>query len=150
MICYLCDSQITVVIERILAFSLSSPLAKFLNGLEILLSKSQVRTQLAVIYIESRILTPNKYITEIFILIYHRTIQYTKQHKHAIYMTWSHFYLSFFLSPFQDWENNASRSVSLRSELEPITQLIIQWRKLELKYGENIPLSIDIQQMNSN
>ncbi|TSL47560.1 Midasin [Bagarius yarrelli] len=64
--------QITVVIERILAFSLSSPLAKFLNGLEILLSKSQ------------------------------------------------------------DWENNASRSVSLRNELEPIIQLIIQWRKLEL------------------
>ncbi|KAF4092103.1 hypothetical protein AMELA_G00017110 [Ameiurus melas] len=64
--------QITVVIERILAFSLSSPLAKFLNGLEILLGKSQ------------------------------------------------------------DWENNASRAVSLRSELEPITQLIIQWRKLEL------------------
>uniref|UniRef100_A0AAR2JB73 Midasin n=1 Tax=Pygocentrus nattereri TaxID=42514 RepID=A0AAR2JB73_PYGNA len=64
--------QITVVMERILAFSLSSPLAKFLNGLEILLSKAQ------------------------------------------------------------DWENNASRSVSLRNELEPITQLIIQWRKLEL------------------
>lgn len=64
--------QITVVIERILAFSLSSPLAKFLNGLEILLSKSQ------------------------------------------------------------DWENNASRTVSLRNELEAITQLIIQWRKLEL------------------
>ncbi|XP_065113160.1 midasin [Paramisgurnus dabryanus] len=64
--------QITTVIERILAFSLSSPLAKFLNGLEILLSKAQ------------------------------------------------------------DWENNASRSVSLRNELEAITQLIIQWRKLEL------------------
>lgn len=41
-------SQISVVMERILAFSLSSPLAKFLNGLEILLSKSQVRAQLAV------------------------------------------------------------------------------------------------------
>lgn len=26
--------------------------------------------------------------------------------------------------------------MSLRSELEPITQLIIQWRKLELKYVE--------------
>ncbi|KAK2883458.1 hypothetical protein Q8A67_017095 [Cirrhinus molitorella] len=64
--------QIIIVIERILAFSLSSPLAKFLNGLEILLSKAQ------------------------------------------------------------DWENNASRAVSLRSELEAITQLIIQWRKLEL------------------
>lgn len=44
----------------------------------------------------------------------------------------------FFLSLYQDWENNASRSVSLRAELEPITQLIIQWRKLELKYVENI------------
>ncbi|XP_035384712.1 midasin isoform X1 [Electrophorus electricus] len=65
--------QITVVMERILNFSLSSPLAKFLNGLEILLSKAQ------------------------------------------------------------DWESNASRSVSLRTELEPITQLIIQWRKLELR-----------------
>lgn len=28
--------------ERIMAFSLPSPLAKFLNGLEILLSKAQV------------------------------------------------------------------------------------------------------------
>ncbi|XP_064196020.1 midasin isoform X1 [Anguilla rostrata] len=65
-------TQLTVVMERILAFSLSSPLAKFLNGLEILLSKAQ------------------------------------------------------------DWESNASRSVSLRKELEPVTQLIIQWRKLEL------------------
>uniref|UniRef100_A0A8C4E8F0 Midasin n=1 Tax=Dicentrarchus labrax TaxID=13489 RepID=A0A8C4E8F0_DICLA len=64
--------QLTVVMERIMAFSLASPLAKFLNGLEILLSKAQ------------------------------------------------------------DWENNASRSVSLRKELEPVTQLIIQWRKLEL------------------
>ncbi|XP_042247008.1 midasin [Thunnus maccoyii] len=64
--------QLTVVMERIMAFSLSSPLAKFLNGLEILLSKAQ------------------------------------------------------------DWENNASRSVSLQKELEPVTQLIIQWRKLEL------------------
>ncbi|XP_047429048.1 midasin isoform X2 [Mugil cephalus] len=64
--------ELIVVIERILAFSLASPLAKFLNGLEILLSKAQ------------------------------------------------------------DWENNASRSVSLRKELEPVTQLIIQWRKLEL------------------
>ncbi|CAK6975580.1 Hypothetical predicted protein [Scomber scombrus] len=64
--------QLTVVVERIMAFTLASPLAKFLNGLEILLSKAQ------------------------------------------------------------DWENNASRSVSLRKELEPVTQLIIQWRKLEL------------------
>lgn len=35
--------QLTVVIERIMAFSLANPLVKFLNGLEILLSKSQVR-----------------------------------------------------------------------------------------------------------
>lgn len=34
--------QLTVVMERIMAFSLASPLAKFLNGLEILLSKAQV------------------------------------------------------------------------------------------------------------
>lgn len=34
--------QLTVVLERIMAFSLASPLAKFLNGLEILLSKAQV------------------------------------------------------------------------------------------------------------
>ncbi|CAB1340438.1 unnamed protein product, partial [Coregonus sp. 'balchen'] len=54
---------LTVVMERIMAFSLASPLAKFLNGLEILLSKAQV---------------------------------------------------------------------SLRRELEPVTNLIIQWRKLEL------------------
>lgn len=34
--------QLTVVTERIMAFSLASSLAKFLNGLEILLSKAQV------------------------------------------------------------------------------------------------------------
>uniref|UniRef100_A0A3Q3NKD3 Midasin n=1 Tax=Labrus bergylta TaxID=56723 RepID=A0A3Q3NKD3_9LABR len=70
--------QLTVVIERIMTFSLASPLAKFLNGLEILLSKAQ------------------------------------------------------------DWENNASRSVSLRKELEPVTQLIIQWRKLELCWSSSL------------
>ncbi|XP_041831629.1 LOW QUALITY PROTEIN: midasin [Melanotaenia boesemani] len=69
--------QLMVVIERIMAFSLASPLAKFLNGLEILLSKAQ------------------------------------------------------------DWENNASRSVSLRKELEAVTQLIICWRKLELNCWSN-------------
>ncbi|KAM4522940.1 midasin [Odontesthes bonariensis] len=69
--------QLTVVLERIITFSLASPLAKFLNGLEILLGKAQ------------------------------------------------------------DWENNASRSVSLRKELEAVTQLIIQWRKLELNCWSN-------------
>ncbi|XP_058881826.1 midasin isoform X1 [Acipenser ruthenus] len=64
--------QLLVVIDRILSFPLSCPLAKFLNGLEILLAKAQ------------------------------------------------------------DWEENASRSVSLRKQLEVVTQLIIQWRKLEL------------------
>ncbi|KAG2468110.1 MDN1 protein, partial [Polypterus senegalus] len=64
--------QVLVVIERILAFPISDPLAKFLNGLEILLAKAQ------------------------------------------------------------DWEENASRSVSFRKQLDAVTQLIIQWRKLEL------------------
>ncbi|XP_051908078.1 midasin isoform X2 [Hippocampus zosterae] len=64
--------QLIVVIERIMGFSLSSPIAKFLNGLEILLSKAQ------------------------------------------------------------DWENNASRAVSLQSNIAPVTQLIIKWHKLEL------------------
>lgn len=42
LICYHLFLQLTVVIERIMTFSLASPLAKFLNGLEILLSKAQV------------------------------------------------------------------------------------------------------------
>ncbi|XP_029451275.1 midasin isoform X2 [Rhinatrema bivittatum] len=64
--------QLLVVMDRIRGFPLSSPLAKFLNGLEILLAKSQ------------------------------------------------------------DWEENASRTLSLRKHLNSVTQLIIQWRKLEL------------------
>lgn len=36
--------QLTVVIKRIMAFSMACPLAKFLNGLEILLSKAQVKS----------------------------------------------------------------------------------------------------------
>uniref|UniRef100_A0A8C5QIK7 Midasin n=1 Tax=Leptobrachium leishanense TaxID=445787 RepID=A0A8C5QIK7_9ANUR len=64
--------QIVVIINRIHGFPLSSPLAKFLNGLEILLAKSQ------------------------------------------------------------DWEENTSRTMSLRTHLDEVTKLIIQWRKLEL------------------
>uniref|UniRef100_UPI00398F5005 midasin isoform X2 n=1 Tax=Pristiophorus japonicus TaxID=55135 RepID=UPI00398F5005 len=64
--------QLLVVMDRIRSFPVSSALAKFLNGMEILLSKSQ------------------------------------------------------------DWEENASRSVSLRQHLDTVSQLIIQWRKLEL------------------
>ncbi|KAM8810105.1 midasin [Eudromia elegans] len=64
--------QLLVVMDRIRSFPLSSPLSKFLNGLEILLAKAQ------------------------------------------------------------DWEENASRALSLRKHLDLITQLIIQWRKLEL------------------
>nr|DBA26506.1 TPA: hypothetical protein GDO54_010752 [Pyxicephalus adspersus] len=64
--------QLLVIIDRIQGFPLSSPLSKFLNGLEMLLSKSQ------------------------------------------------------------DWEENASKSLSLRKNLDEVTQLIIQWRKLEL------------------
>ncbi|NXU56757.1 MDN1 protein, partial [Turnix velox] len=64
--------QLLVVMDRIQSFPLSSPLSKFLNGLEILLAKAQ------------------------------------------------------------DWEENASRALSLRKHLDLVTQLIIQWRKLEL------------------
>ncbi|RMC13256.1 hypothetical protein DUI87_10790 [Hirundo rustica rustica] len=64
--------QLLVVMDRIRSFPLSSPLSKFLNGLEILLSKAQ------------------------------------------------------------DWEENASRALSLRKHLDLVTQLIIQWRRLEL------------------
>ncbi|NXY90027.1 MDN1 protein, partial [Alcedo cyanopectus] len=64
--------QLLVVMDRIRSFPLSSPLSKFLNGLEILLAKAQ------------------------------------------------------------DWEENASRALSLRKHLDVVTQLIIQWRRLEL------------------
>ncbi|XP_040203696.1 LOW QUALITY PROTEIN: midasin [Rana temporaria] len=64
--------QLVVIIDRIQGFPLSSPLSKFLNGLEMLLAKSQ------------------------------------------------------------DWEENASSSLSLRRSLDEVTQLIIQCRKLEL------------------
>ncbi|XP_077567526.1 midasin isoform X1 [Stigmatopora nigra] len=65
-------AQLIAVIERMMKFSLSCPLSKFLNGLEILLSKAQ------------------------------------------------------------DWENNASRAVSLQNNMTEVTQLIIKWHKLEL------------------
>ncbi|XP_054829779.1 midasin [Eublepharis macularius] len=64
--------QLLVVMDRIRSFPVSSPLSKFLNGLEILLAKAQ------------------------------------------------------------DWEEAASRAVSLRKHLDLVTQLIIQWHKLEL------------------
>ncbi|XP_013366227.1 PREDICTED: midasin isoform X4 [Chinchilla lanigera] len=64
--------QLLVVMERIRSFPLSSPISKFLNGLEILLAKAQ------------------------------------------------------------DWEENASRALSLRKHLNLVSQMIIRWRKLEL------------------
>ncbi|XP_006870675.1 PREDICTED: midasin [Chrysochloris asiatica] len=64
--------QLLVVMDRICSFPLSSPISKFLNGLEILLAKAQ------------------------------------------------------------DWEQNASRTLSLRKHLDLVTQMIIRWRKLEL------------------
>ncbi|KAM6185923.1 midasin [Rhynchocyon petersi] len=64
--------QLLVVMDRIRSFPLSSPISKFLNGLEILLAKAQ------------------------------------------------------------DWEQNASRTLSLRKHLDLVTQMIIRWRKLEL------------------
>ncbi|XP_078398522.1 midasin [Cetorhinus maximus] len=69
--------QLLVVMDRIRSFPVSCALAKFLNGMEILLNKSQ------------------------------------------------------------DWEENASRSVSLRQHLDAVSQLIIQWRKLELNCWSN-------------
>ncbi|XDA78991.1 hypothetical protein R6Z07F_009052 [Ovis aries] len=64
--------QLLVVMDRICSFPLSSPISKFLNGLEILLAKAQ------------------------------------------------------------DWEENASRALSVRKHLDLVSQLIIRWRKLEL------------------
>ena len=64
--------QLLVVMDRIRGFPLSSPISKFLNGLEILLAKAQ------------------------------------------------------------DWEENASRVLSLRKHLDLVSQMIIRWRKLEL------------------
>lgn len=64
--------QLLVVMDRIRSFPLSSPISKFLNGLEILLAKAQ------------------------------------------------------------DWEENASRALSLRKHLNLVSQIIIHWRKLEL------------------
>lgn len=84
-----------------MGFSLASPLAKFLNGLEILLSKAQV-----------------SFVSMLQTLLIHSLVALTTLN--VLFMR-------------QDWENNASRSVSLRKELESVTQLIIQWRKLELK-----------------
>ncbi|XP_020142630.2 midasin isoform X1 [Microcebus murinus] len=65
-------TQLLVVMDRIRSFPLSSPISKFLNGLEILLAKAQ------------------------------------------------------------DWEENASRTLSLRKHLDLVSQMIIRWRKLEL------------------
>ncbi|XP_019064368.1 midasin isoform X2 [Fukomys damarensis] len=64
--------QLLVVMDRIRTFPLSSPISKFLNGLEILLAKAQ------------------------------------------------------------DWEENASRALSLHKHISLISQMIIRWRKLEL------------------
>lgn len=41
--CFFFILQLLVVMDRIRSFPLSSPLSKFLNGLEILLAKAQVR-----------------------------------------------------------------------------------------------------------
>ena len=35
---------------------------------------------------------------------------------------------------YQDWESNAAKHVSLKDHLDNVTSLIIQWRKMELKY----------------
>ncbi|KAK7809871.1 hypothetical protein U0070_007727 [Myodes glareolus] len=40
--------------------------------------------------------------------------------------------LEILLAKAQDWEENASRALSLRKHLDLVTQMIIRWRKLEL------------------
>ncbi|XP_071957015.1 midasin-like [Antedon mediterranea] len=45
--------------------------------------------------------------------------------------------LELLLEKAQEWERNASKSVSLQDHLESITHMIIQWRKLELKSWES-------------
>lgn len=96
-----------------MAFSLASPLAKFLNGLEILLSKAQVSSVSEEIQVQR-------------FLFFRWSMLVCCRGELCV--------ITFVLcSSHQDWENNASRSVSLSKQLEPVTQLIIQWRKLELK-----------------
>ena len=65
--------QLITIVERIRTFPVTSPLMKFVNGLEMVLAKAQ------------------------------------------------------------EWEQVAAKHVSLSSHLEAITQIIIQWRKLELQ-----------------
>lgn len=50
--------QLLVVMDRIRSFPLSSPLSKFLNGLEILLAKAQVREELREGIIFSNVCLP--------------------------------------------------------------------------------------------
>lgn len=69
--------QILDVVERVLRFPVTSPLIKFVTGLELVLGKSE------------------------------------------------------------DWERNAHQGVSLISHLDEMRQLVISWRKLELKCWEN-------------
>ncbi|XP_065176268.1 midasin-like [Sycon ciliatum] len=70
--------QLTVVIRRVLSFPLQSSLMKVLQGLELLLQKSQ------------------------------------------------------------DWESYAARAVSLQTHIEAVTDLILRWRRLELKFWPSI------------
>lgn len=72
----LCELQICI--RRILSFSTSNPLMKYLTGLEFILKKAQ------------------------------------------------------------DWENYASKAVSIYQHLDEITNLIVRWRSLELKSWSNL------------
>lgn len=38
---------------------------------------------------------------------------------------------------WKDWESNAAKHVSLKDHLDNVTHLIIQWRKMELKYEDS-------------
>ena len=45
------------------------------------------------------------------------------------------------LSCVQDWEAYAASHVSLCTQLEALTQLILDWRRMELKYNKSILFS---------
>ncbi|PFX16223.1 Midasin [Stylophora pistillata] len=54
--------------------------------------------------------------------------------------------LEVLLRKAQDWESNAAKHVSLRDHLDNVTQLIIQWRKMELKCWSTL---LDVTTVNS-
>ncbi|KAL5007122.1 hypothetical protein ScPMuIL_015928 [Solemya velum] len=50
--------------------------------------------------------------------------------------------LELLLHKAQDWESNAAKSVSISVQLGRIAELVIEWRKLELRCWNN---SLDVE-----